>query len=341
MSPQPVEGRLRITTRSIVIAVVVVAAAVFALRIVSRSERVIGWVLVAGAAAGVVHPAIQTLSRVMRRGLAIVVVALVTLGGAGFITYLVIDGVLRETRALQDAAPRLAAEIETSGRFGDAARQFDLAEKTRRTVADIPNRLTGGTGGVLRSAADSVLTVSIVGILAVFFLIQGPQIVRGAARQLPDPVQRERAEQALPAALKRGFAYVRRTLLVAAVAGLLTFVLAAVAGLPAPTPLALWVTLWSVLPLGGVIIGGALVIGLGFVQSTTIGVLLLLAYVAMQAADATVRLFWIERHTVQVGPFLALLAVFAGFEWRSVAGALLALLFVAAGAALIEELRPA
>jgi len=337
VAAQAAEGRLRLTTRSIVVAVAIVLLGMASLRVLARSERVVMWVLVAGTAAGVVHPLVVLLQRRMPRGLAIVVVGVVSLAGIGLLSYSLISGVLREAHALEEAAPRVAAEVQRSGRYSDLARQIDLAEKTKQWVSDIPGKLTGGTAGAVRSAADYAVTVTVVGILAVFFLLQGAGLVRGAARQWPDPERAAALEKIVLVGLRRSFAYLRRVLATAAAVGAVSYGLARWAGLPAPIPLALWVALWSVLPIAGTLVGAIPLVVLALFDSTTVGVLLALAFIAVHTGEVVVHHYWVNRGTVHVGPFLALLALFAGFEWRSVAGAVLVLLLMAFAMAASEE----
>jgi predicted PurR-regulated permease PerM len=331
--PDPV-GRLRITPRSIIGAVLLVTVASLAIGVLGSAQKVLGWVLLAGMLAGLLLPVVEWLDRRIPRGLAVAIVTIGFLALLGGITYGVVNNVLSETRALQDAAPKAAAEIEQNSKF---ARDLGLAQKTKEAVDKIPEELTGGTSGVIRTAADLALTASIVAILAVFFVLSGGRMVNGAIRQVRHPERRAWAKRVVPPAMRNALSYLRRTLILAVGAGLVSFLMAMALGLPAPVALSTWVAVWSVVPLGGVIIGGVPIVGIALVKSTTASLLLALVLVGYQVGGGVVRHFWIDTRTVHVGPFLGLAAVFGGLEWRGAAGALLALLFVAGISAVVER----
>lgn len=319
-------------------AVLVVAAAIAILRVAAASERVISWVLVAATLAGLAHPASAALARRLPRGLAIAIVAVVALVVVVMVVYAVVSSVARETQALQVAAPKAAEEIERSGRFSGFARDFELAAKTRHVVDAIPDRVFGGPGGAFRTAADMAVTASIVGILSIFFLLQGPELVWAGLRQVRDPRRRVLAERVVPLALRRGFSYTRRKLATAVLAGLAGVGIAVLFGLPAPVPLALWLALWSIVPLVGCLIGGLPLVGLAAIPSLGRTTYVLAAVVVLQVAVEVVRNRWIERGTVRVGPFVATAAVLVGLELRQAEGAVLMLLAVSIVVAAADQL---
>ncbi len=75
-------------------------------------------------------------------------------------------------------------------------------------------------------------------------------------------------------------------------------------------------------------------------ESTTTGIVLAVVFVGLHVGEAVFQHYWVDKKTVPVGAFLALLAIVAGFEWRSVTGGFVALVFVAFAVALGEELAP-
>src|SRR5213078_3988109 len=113
--------RIRFTPRSIVVAVAMFGATITLLGVVAASRRVIGWILVAVVAAGLLHPLVSYVAHGMRRGLAVLIVMLVVLGAAGAVVYGLVDNVARETRRLQEAAPERAQRLEQSKRWGKLA----------------------------------------------------------------------------------------------------------------------------------------------------------------------------------------------------------------------------
>src|SRR2546423_1376115 len=105
MAARPPIERLRFTPRSLVLAVVLLGLTLSLLRIAEASQRVLGWVAVAMAIAGLLHPTVSQLAKRMPRGLAVAEVAVGTLGIAGTTSYFVVRDIVDETQELQTLGP--------------------------------------------------------------------------------------------------------------------------------------------------------------------------------------------------------------------------------------------
>jgi predicted PurR-regulated permease PerM len=339
--PQPID-RLRLTLRSAVLAVALFGLTLAGLRIISHSQRVIGWVLAAGALAGLLHPLCQRLSRRMPNGLAVVVVMLLSLAMAGIVAWAAVGGLVRETKVLQQSAPRRAAQLERSTRFGKAARQFKLVERTKRLVKEAPERLRGGTPAqAIRSATTRGVAFLATAVLTLFLLLHAPTMARAAARQVQDPVRRARLERVAVASYNRAFGYARGTILMALAAGLLAFLVARLGEVPGAAPLALWAGLWDTVPLIGAFVGTLPIIGLAAADDPTKALLLAGLFLAYQLLESFVLEPALERRTLRVGPFLTLAGGFAGLELYGIGGALMAVLVITVVMAVLDELTVA
>ncbi len=339
-SPQPIE-RLRVTPRSAVMAVAMLGATVLLLRVVVASQRVLGWILTAAVVAGLLHPLVSVLERKMRRGFAVGLVVLLTAGSAGVIAYGSVGGLVRETRRLERALPRRAAQLERSERFGEAAREFKLEERTRRFVKEVPNRLRGGKpSDALRSAATRGVAFLATGVLSIFFLLHGPRIARSAAEQIPDRTRRARVEVLAVTAYRRGFGYARGSLAIAVLAGAVAYLITRLAGVPGAAPLALWVGLFDLVPLIGAFIGALPIVVLAGVGSATKAIVVALAFLAFQIFEQLVLQRPLERRTVKLGPFLTVAGGFAGLELYGIGGALMVLMIGSLLAGLADEWAP-
>lgn len=342
MAAPPSTERLRLTTRSALITVAMFGAALAVIRLVMASQRVIGWICAAAAIAGLLYPLVAWLSRRMPRGIAVAVVAVATVGSVAVVTYGAIDGLVRETRVLQQAAPRRAAEIERSRRFGDLARDVDLSERVKRFVDEAPERLRGGTPAeALRSAATRGVAFLATGVLTLFFLLHGPRLAAAATRQVHDPRRRDMLERAGLCAYRRGFGYVRGTIAMSVAAGLFSYVVARVADVPGPAPLAVWAALWDAVPVLGAFVGTLPIVVLAAAVAPAKGIVLAGLFLGYQLLEAVVVQRRVERRTLRVGPFLTVTAGFAGLELYGLGGALLVLLVVVLAVAVADELAPA
>ena len=335
---KPIPRRLRISSRSVVLAVAVISATLLALRVLASAERVMAWVLIASSTAALVSPAVEWLGRRIPRGLAVAAIALGGLAGIGAVTYGLVDDVVEQTENLQERAPELAEEIETDSRFSEAATEADLSGRTERFVRSVPERLRGGTPAeAIRSAATRGLSFLAVFVLTVFFLLHGRKLAEGAARQIHDDERRAAATHVADAVYHRAFGYARGTIVNAALAGLFAYALARLAGVPGPVPLALWVALWDAVPLLGAVIGALPIIVLAGVLDPMRGLVLLVAFVGFQVFEYVVLQRPLDRRTVRLGPFLTTAGGFAGLELYGLTGALLTILGLAIGAVVLDE----
>jgi predicted PurR-regulated permease PerM len=162
-----------------------------------------------------------------------------------------------------------------------------------------------------------------------------------AARQFHDADRRALVERAAHCAYARGFGYVRRTILMATMAGLLAYLVAHAAQVPGPAPLGVWAALWDVVPLIGAIVGTLPIVILAAAVDPAKGVLLGCIFIGYQVFEAVVLQRRTERRTLKVGPFLTVAGAFAGLELYGLGGALLVLLVVILVVAVADELAAA
>lgn len=334
----PSPGRIRISGRSIVLAVAGVTLALLVLRVLSSATRVLVWVAMAATTAALAYPLVERLGRRLPRGIAVAVIALSGLALVGGVTYGLVDGVVEQTELLERRAPVLAREIETEGRFAEAAAEADFSDRVQRFVEGVPDRLRGGTPAeALRSATTRGLSFLAIFVLTVFFLLHGPNLASAAARQIHDERRRAVLSRIAGAVYRRAFGYARGSLAMAAVAGLFAFVLARATGVPGPAPLALWVVLWDFVPLLGAVIGALPIVVFAGIIDPVKGALVLAAFVVYQAVEYLGVERRLDRSTVKLGPFLTTAAGFAGLELYGLAGALLAILVAAIVIVALDE----
>lgn len=334
-TPRPVTFRLSL--RSALAIVVALAATVLLLEIALDAKRVIAWALSSMAVAALLLPAVDVLSRYMSRGLAVLLVLIVVLGAAGFVVYRIVDDVSDQTKRLQELAPERAAELE---RDSELLQEIRFTRRVERFVDAIPSRLRGGTTAeAIRSAANRSIAFLAGVILTLFFVLYGPNLRKGALAQISDPARRRRMERIIDGGARRGFGYTRLRAAEIVVEGLLAYGIARLAGVPGPAALAVWVALWTMLPVAGLLIGAIPIIVFAGADSTREAVLVGIAFVAIGVGEWFVTR-WVERRTVRVGSFLTALAMFAGLELYGFMGALLLLVGVILAVSIVAEIGP-
>jgi predicted PurR-regulated permease PerM len=133
--------------------------------------------------------------------------------------------------------------------------------------------------------------------------------------------------------------YARVKLWEAGVEGLLAYSIARLAGVPGAAALGVWVALWSLLPVAGVLIGALPIVVLAGAESMSRAVAVAAAFVVIGVADWLVNR-WLERRSVHVGSFVIVLAAFGGLELYGLTGALLFVLGAVFLVSFIGEIGP-
>ena len=336
-------GTLRVSARSILLTVAGLGLTLLALRMAIAAGRVLGWIGAAAAVALLLTPVVEWLNRRLPRGLAVLVVALLTLGGAGLAGYGVGASLVRQYQGVQEALPRAAERVERSDRFGDVARDAKLTQRAREFVDGVPEKLRGGSAAdAVRAAATRGVAFLATGILTLFFLLHGPKLLTGGVRQLPGDLQ-VRVRDIGGRALQRASCYALLTLLQAVLAGVVGYGVARALAVPGAAALGLWLGLWAVVPLVGSFVGALPIVTIAAAQNPLHGAAAAAFFVVYQVAEGILLQRPIERRTMKLGPFLTTLGGAAGLELYGLGGALvltLAIALVVAALAEIAAQRP-
>jgi predicted PurR-regulated permease PerM len=332
-------SRVRLSLRSSLALVFALGATVLLLEIARDAERVIAWALAAMAIAALVYPAVMWLAhfRFLPRPLAVLLTVVVALSAIGFVGYRIVDDVSKAMTSLQDAAPARAAQLEHDYDF---FREINLKERVTKLVDAIPQRLAGGEASqALRSAASRGLAFVAGTILTIFFVLYGTRLVDGGLRLIEDDDARRRAEAVIRRGSRRALFFARVKLWEAFVEGLLAFTIARAAGVPGPAALGVWVALWSILPVAGVMIGALPIVIFAAAHTPQRAAAVAGAFVLIGIGDWQVNR-WLERRSVYVGSFAIVLAAFGGLEFYGLTGALLFVLGAILAIAMIREIGP-
>jgi predicted PurR-regulated permease PerM len=334
--------RLRVSNRSVALLVALAGLTLLVLRMAAAASRVIGWMLVAASVAGLLHPLVRRLeARGWKRGRAVLVVAFGMLLLAGLTTYRVVDDVSRATRLLQEEAPKAAAELQESERFGEFATTVKLEERTAEFTAKVPERLRGGTpADALKAAATRGVAFLTTSVMTLFLLLHGPKIALAGLRQIGDERRRGLVTAVAAAAYRRAFGYASGSLATALLAAWVAYAAAMAFDVPGAAALALWVGLWDVVPIIGAFTGALPIVLLAAVREPWQGAVLAVVFLAYQLFEDFGIQPLLERRTMRLGPFLTVAAGFAGLEVRGLAGALIAVLAVATVVAALDEVTP-
>jgi len=301
------------------------------------AHRVLGWAVAASVVAMLLDPVIDGVDRFLPRAVAVVAtfVAIIAIG-VGIAT-LYSTTLRAQTDRLVEAAPNIAADIESrDDRLGELAQTFQFVDR----VEDLMTRLDDsvGTGSdTIRSAALAAPAYFVSMILTIFLLVFGHRVVTGGLAQL-SLARRARLTPALASATRRTQRYVWSALAQSAAVGCTIAMLAFWLSAPAPVLIGLFAALASLIPYLGVLIGSLplLLLGLGVAEVWQVGVAALVvgALIVVEAAWWQPR---IHRTSLYVGPAIPLIVAVVGSAVYGIGGALYSMALAVFALALFDE----
>ncbi len=322
-----------LNARTVARTVLVVVAVVIALYLVYLLRRPIGWVLIALFIAIALASPVNRLARHVPRGLAIALVYLGLLAVPLALVALLVPPVVSEGDQLVNDLPRYADDVQRFVQDNDRLRSldedYDITGRLQEQAQELPGRL-GDAAGVLGNVGlglvNSIFALVTILVLTAFILGSGPRW-RAQALQLVD--DRERAERMRAVTDRIGGAvggYVAGALLIAAIAGTLNFIVLTVLGVDFALPLAVMSAAFSLIPLIGATIAAVLIgIVTLFTDFPTATIIWTVWAILYQQLENNLVQPQVQKRTVEVAPFITLVAVLFGSTLLGVLGALVAI----------------
>ncbi len=291
-----------------------------AAHILASARSVLALFTAAAVGALLIDPPVEFFGRHMRRWLAVLVTLLVVAVGYGALVYGVFGDVDHELSRVQREAPLAAARIERSGRFAESARKFHLKRRVEQAIENLRSRTTKGRA---QKTARRFGTYVVGIVLVIFLLSWGPRFLMGGLDQVRDLRRRRRMETVVRAALRNTQRYLLLAVAQAAAFGVGSFAVFRLVDLPAPIVLALLVTLASLLPYLGVVIGGipALLLAAGL-STAPRAYIALAALLVLQLVQIFVIQPRITEHVLYAGPALIAVVFLVGYDLYGLGGGL-------------------
>jgi predicted PurR-regulated permease PerM len=212
-------------------------------------------------------------------------------------------------------------------------------DQAQSSMSANSSRLLTGALGVASTAADvgSGLFIALFSIF--FFLATGDEIWGFVVRLFPRGA-RPRVEGAAVHAWATLTAYVRATVIVAAVDAIGIGLGAAILGVPLAVPIAVLVFLGAFVPIVGALVTGIVAVLVALVsEGFVVAVIMLAVVIAVQQLEAHVLQPFLLGRAVEVHPLAVILGIGAGVLIAGIVGALFAVPLVAVGHVVSQYLR--
>jgi len=320
-----------LSARQVVRLVMLVVGVAIALYLLYLLRKPIGWLLAALFLTIALSGPVNALSKRMRRGFAITLVYFGLLLVPFLLAALIVPSVVSEVTKLADNTPQYARDVssfvEKSDRLQKLDKDYDLTNKLEEQAGQIPEKL-GDAAGTVRDLGigivNSLFATLTILILTAFMLGSGRRWVDAGLGQLPLD-RGEQLRRVLDRSSRAVASYVAGAIFQASVAGLLSFLVLLLLGVPFAAPLAILIFFLDLIPLVGATIG-AVIVGVvtlfgSFPTATIVWIIFSIVY---QQLENNLVQPQIQKRAVNVQPFVIIVAVLFGATLLGVLGAIVA-----------------
>jgi predicted PurR-regulated permease PerM len=322
-----------LTTRSVLRVFVIVVVSGISLYLVYRLRTPITWIVIGAFIAIALSAPVNHLNRrFKRRGVAIGLVYLGLILVPVLFGAILVPPVVEETQQLIEQVPEYVADVRETIQENKTLRgleeDYDITGKLQEEAEKLPGKL-GGAAGVLSDIGlgivNSLFALITILILSAFMLSSGGRWVEAAIRSRPGDEQ-EMLRRGVVDISNAVVGYCVGALGQALIAGVTSFIVLSILGVPYAAALALIIALLDLIPLVGATIG-AVVVGVItlFNDFPTVTIVWVIWSVIYQQVENTVIQPRIQARSVNVQPIVVLIAVLFGSALFGVLGALLAI----------------
>ena len=346
--------QVRAVAKVAITVLVVTAAAVLLALVVLNIRGTLRWVVAAVFLALALAPAVELVERARVRGRGLPRWASILAVYAGFFCFFVfvllqvIPPIVSEFESLAHKLPTYVSDFEGWAEGSEAFRQlndkFDITEKLSSGASELPSKLGGAAGearAVTVGAAHNLFATITILALAFFLLLDRGRLYLGIVERLSasSAARWRRIGEGTYRVVK---SYVSVTLISAAMAGIFTWLILELLGVPLAVPLAVLVGFLDLIPLIGLTLAGALIaIAAALTDFPTAVVVWLVAFLVYQQLQDRVFQPLLFRSAVHLNPALSIVAVLIGAELLGILGALIAIPVAGSIAVIVGELLPA
>jgi len=332
------------TVRGILRVVLVAVAVGFALYLVYLLRKPLTWIFVAAFIAIALSGPITFLERWMKRGLAITTVYVALILTPFALIGLLVPPIVTQGNNLVNNLPEYAAKVtdyvNKNRQLHKLQEDYNITGKLEEQARKLPSKL-GDAAGVLSDIGIGIVNSIFAGVtilvLSLFITGSGRRFLEAWARRY-EP-EREAWMHNLFGRIGNAIGnYVAGALLQATVAGISSWIVLLILGVPYALPLAVIVFVLDLVPLVGATLGAILVGIVTVFSDFPVDTIVWAVYaIVYQQVENNVIQPRIQARAVQLEPLIVLVSVLFGSTLFGVLGALLAIPVAAAIQITIRE----
>lgn len=311
--------------------VLVIVGVLLTLYIIYLLRKPISWLIIAAFLAIALAGPVNFFQRYMKRGIAIFLVYLGLLAIPIGLGAVLIPPIVNQVSDVATNAPSYVSDVEDyvhkNRTLNDLNEKYDITQKLSDEANKLPSK-AGDAAKVLRDIGFGLVSSIFAGvtilILSVFMVASGPRWIESFIR-MQRPEHAERIERTLRKIATAVGNYVGGALLQATIAGLASFVMLTILGVPFAGPLAVVIFVFDLIPVIGATIGAVLVgIVTAFVNFPIALIIWIVFAIVYQQVENYVIQPQIQKRATKVEAFIILVAVLFGSTLFGILGAILA-----------------
>ena len=276
-------------------------------------------------------PAVDFYQRRLRvkRVIAIGITYLNLLLVVALIGVLVVPPIVEQTAKFIENVPEYVADLRDSETIREFDEEYEITQELEEQAATLPERF-GDAASTLQAmvlgVVGAVFTIVIVLVLAFFLLLDGRRVVEWMIREA-GPARGPRWRAVADDVYRSVGGYVVGAMTIALTAGVVTYIMLTVLGIPFAVPLAVLAAFFSLIPLVGATIAGFIIaivaaLGADFPRDVIIWVVFFVIYQQVENNLLQPQIF---RRTVALHPLVVIVALLVGASLLGIVGALLAI----------------
>jgi predicted PurR-regulated permease PerM len=328
----------RTVARIIFVAIAIVGALYFLYLI----RNVLGMLFIAVFLAVALSPVVEVFVRLkIKRSLAILLTYLLLLATVFGLGLLVVPPIVNGVNDFVGNVPHYVQDLRDSKTFRKYDDRYKITPKLEDQAKKLPTHLSDAASGlrdVTVGVFGTIVQLVTILVMAFFLLLDGGRILEFLFKEF-GPEHGARFERISNDVYRAVAGYVAGNVLISVIAGVSSYIVMTIMGLPFAVPLAVLVAFFDLIPLVGSTIAGAVVAIVaaivGFPTKLIIWIIFLILY---QQVENNLIQPVVYRRTVAIHPLVVIVAVLIGASLLGVLGALLAIPIAATVQILVKEL---
>lgn len=330
------------STRSVVRIVLTVTATVGFIYLLYLARSTLLLVFIAIFLAVALGPAVGFFRKLrVPRGLSILIVYVLITASIFGVGLLIVPPIVNQVDQLSKDIPGYLSDLRDNKQFRKYDDKYHISKKLNEQAKKLPSHL-GDAAGALQSITVGVFgaIVQLVTVLTMtFFLLLDGERIAGFLLRIRGPEREERYRRIAGEIYRSTAGYVAGNLLISMVAGVSTYLVLSLLGVPFAVPLAVLMAFLDLIPLVGATLGGiTIAIVTLFNNFPTSTIVWVIAFIVYQQLENNVIQPIVYRRTVNVAPLVVIVAILIGGSLLGILGALIAIPIAATIQIIVREL---